>query len=261
MKTRIISSTNQKGGVGKTTTTISLAHVFAEKGRRVLILDLDPNGHASSLLIARGTEIKRTANDLLSGYEKPDLIHKTSHPFIELVPGNKDLCVFEARYSTEPEKAIHLQAILDRFLKDKNYDIVLIDTPSTVGALQYNAVTASDLVVIPAIPEYLSLNGFNNLLISLKAVRDKLRKNIKYYVLFTMCRPEVPSQKSILDWADAKIKNIHFNAHILYDTRFMEASASSSSIVDRFPDSEGAMSYSKLADEIESILPREAATV
>ncbi len=260
MKSRIIASTNQKGGVGKTTTTISLAHVFAEKGRKVLVLDLDPNGHGSSLLVPRSTEIKRSANDLLNGYHGDDLIYKTSHPFIEVIPGNKSLCSFESQYSDEPEKSTYLQKILDYFLEKKNYDIVLIDTPSTVGALQYNAVTASDLVVIPAIPEYLSLNGFNNLLISLKAVRDKLRKNIKYYVLFTMCRPEVPSQKSILDWADAKIKNIHFNAQILYDTRFMEASASSSSIVDRFPESEGAMSYQKLADEIEAILPREAKT-
>lgn len=253
MKARILCQTNQKGGVGKTTTTLALAQVYASRDRDVLVVDLDPNAHATSLLLPRDARLTKTSLDLLQG-RTDGVIVETGHPRIHLVPATSALCEFESKFSREPHKSLVLEKALTRLLQGKNYAMVLLDTPSTVGALQFNAVTASDMVIVPVVPEYLALNGFNNLLVSLRAVRDKLKKHLKYFVLFTMAQPNVPSQKRILEWADAKIKNIHFATQILYDAKFLEATAGAVNIVSEYPDSDGARGYAALADEIERAL-------
>lgn len=253
MKCRILCQANQKGGVGKTTTTLALAHVYGARDLDVLVVDLDPNAHATSLLLPRDAKPTRTSLDLLQG-RHDNLVQATHHPHIHLIPGSSALCEFESKYSREPHKSLVLDKMLGRLLTGKNYSLVLLDTPSTVGALQFNAVTASDMVIVPVVPEYLALNGFNNLLVSLRAVREKLKKHLKYFVLFTMAQPDMPSQKRILEWADAKIKNIHFATQILYDSRFLEANAGAVNIVTEYPDSEGAKGYSALVDEIERAL-------
>ncbi|MBN8216063.1 MAG: ParA family protein [Spirochaetes bacterium] len=253
MEPRILCCANQKGGVGKTTTTLALAHVLARRGHEVLVIDLDPNAHATSMLLPRETKPKATAIDLLFG-RSGDPVVKTADPKIHLVPGSASLCEFESRYSREPHRALFLDKVLPKLVRGKPWEYVLIDTPSTVGALQYNSVTASDLVIVPVVPEFLALNGFNNLLVSLRAVRERLKKNVKYFVLFTMARPDLDSQKRILEWADAKIKDIHFATHIAWDARFLEASASAMNIIDQFPDSDGALAYDALWAEIERVL-------
>lgn len=174
---RVIAVTNQKGGVGKTTTCVNLAAALAEARRKVLLIDFDPQGHAT---MGCGID-KRTAKPsgcevLLAEATIAEAVRKLPHGF-DLLPGNGDLTAAELRLMPQPGRELRLKQALEPVRR--NYHYVLIDCPPSLGALTLNALTAADSVLIPIQCEFYALDGLTQLLETIKAVRATVNPGLQ----------------------------------------------------------------------------------
>ena len=169
----IIAVTNQKGGVGKTTTTINVAYNLAKEGKKVLLVDLDPQGNATSGLGL--SKSGATTRDVLSGKTTLEKAAKES-PYKDLwvLPTDAELATLETEIAPAKDRAIRLKKILT----DSPYDVVLIDCPPSLGLLTVNALTASTSVIIPVQTEYYALEGLGQLLETMKLVRQALNPRL-----------------------------------------------------------------------------------
>ncbi len=253
-KHKIISIVNQKGGVGKTTTCIALASIAANRGNRTLIIDLDPNCHSTSVLTNKKIDITYNSYTFLTGSNYKKAIKKTAKPNIHLMPAVDKLYSFEKKHGKEPLKSIVLNKRLEKLIKNEQYQYIIIDCCSTVGALQFNAVTAANMVIIPAIPDFLSLAGFNQLLLTLRRINNKYNKLCNYYLLFTMFQEQLKSHKSVVEWARNKIKDITFKNKIPFDEVFLEANNHGVNFIDEMPASHGSQSYVSVYTEMQNLL-------
>ena len=166
---RTIAVSNQKGGVGKTTTAINLAASLAALDRRVLLLDLDPQSNATSGMGFSRSRERRDAYDVLSGTPAADAICETAFPNLWLLPSGRDLVGAEIELVNEPEREHKLRAALEP-VRDR-FDFVLIDCPPSLSLLTVNALSASDSVLIPMQTEYFALEGVSELLETVERVR------------------------------------------------------------------------------------------
>jgi len=182
----VLSITNQKGGVGKTTTTINLASALAEKGKEVLIIDLDPQGNATtSLGFNRGDQFISVYEVLMEGMDAKSAIFPTVQNRLSMLPANENLPGAEVELADRPERAYLLKKALGAV--NSFYDYILIDCPPSLGILTINALTASDGVIIPMQPEFLALEGLSQLLKTIEIVRERLNPGLEIRgVLFTM---------------------------------------------------------------------------
>ncbi len=186
---KIIAISNQKGGTAKTTTAITLGHALAEKEKRVLLVDLDPQ---SSLTISFGFNVlhfKKTIYNVLieNGVETPikDILIKTTIKNVDLAPANLDLSSAEIELIREFNRESTLKFAL-KDIKDK-YDFIIIDCPPTLGLLTTNALTAADEVIIPIQCDYLAMRGAGLLTQTIKKIQKKLNSNLKISgILVTM---------------------------------------------------------------------------
>lgn len=183
---RVISVSNQKGGVGKTTTAVNLAACLAAAEYRVLIVDLDPQGNASSALGIDAREISPSAYELLLQECKPtDAIVKTELQFLDLIPSNQDLIGAEIELVSAFGREQRLKGVLEDMAS--RYDFILIDCPPALGLLTVNALVASDSVLIPLQAEYFALEGLSQLLKTVDLVRKHLNKDLAIEgILLTM---------------------------------------------------------------------------
>src|SRR3954470_5808435 len=170
---RIVAMCNQKGGVGKTTTTINLGAALAEYGRRVLLVDFDPQGALSVGLGVNPHELDRTVYNLLMdrGVEAEDILLKTNTAGMDLLPSNIDLSAAEVQLVGEVAREQTLKRVLAPVLAD--YDVVLIDCQPSLGLLTINALTAANGVIIPLECEFFSLRGVALLIQTLDKVRER----------------------------------------------------------------------------------------
>ncbi len=175
---RIIAMCNQKGGVGKTTTTINLGAALAEYGRKVLIVDFDPQGAASAGLGVNANELDKTVYTLLMDPRSNvrDVIHHTAVPDLDIVPANIDLSAAEVQLVNEVAREQALARVLRPVLDD--YDAILIDSQPSLGLLTVNALTAAHGVVIPLECEYFALRGVALLVETIDKVRDRLNPRL-----------------------------------------------------------------------------------
>ena len=246
---KIIAFANQKGGVGKTTTCINLAAYVAAMGNKVLVLDLDPQGNATSGLGIDKDKDMNTIYDLISGDANIDeVIQETLVQDLDIIPSTVDLAGAEIDMVQMPQREKILKGILDQ-VKDR-YDFIMIDCPPSLGLITVNALTACNSVIIPMQCEYYPLMGITQLMNTIRLIKFQLNPNIDIEgVVMTMKdkRSNLTSQVSdeILKFFGKKV----FYTFIPRNIRLAEAPSHGEPILVYEPYSKGAEAYLSLAEE------------
>jgi chromosome partitioning protein len=242
---------NQKGGVGKTTTTINLGASLAELGRKVLLVDFDPQGSMTVGLGFNAHEIEQTIYHVLMDRELAlkDIILETSTPGLDLAPANIDLSAADMRLVTEVGREQALSRALYPVLKD--YDIILIDCQPSLGLLTVNALTASDGVIIPLECEYFALRGVALLKETIEKVRDRTNPRLKIVgLLGTMFDGRTLHDREVLQTLVQGWEDLVFHTVIRRTIKFSDATVAGEPITDFASTSPGAASYRQLAREV-----------
>ena len=246
---KIISFANQKGGVGKTTTCINLAAYVAAMGKKVLVLDLDPQGNATSGLGIEKDKDLKTIYDLISGdTDVNDVIKQTIVENLDIIPSTVDLAGAEIEMVQMPQREKIIKGILDP-IKD-SYDFIMIDCPPSLGLITVNSLTASDSVIIPITCEFFSLEGLTQLMNTIKLIKYHLNPSIDIEgVVMTMKdkRSNLTAQVSdeILKFFGKRV----FFTYIPRNIRLAEAPSHGEPILIYEPSSKCAEAYMSLAEE------------
>jgi chromosome partitioning protein len=248
---RVIAVANQKGGVGKTTSTINLGAALAEYGRRVLLVDFDPQGALSVGLGVQAHELDTTIYNLLMerGVEIDEVIRSTSVENMDLLPSNIDLSAAEVQLVTEVgrEQALGraLKPVLDR------YDVILIDCQPSLGLLTINALACADAILIPLACEFFSLRGVALLMDTVEKVQDRLNPDLKIIgILATMFDPRTMHAREVRQRVIDAFGELVFDAVINRTVRFPETTVAGEPITTWAPASNGAAAYRMLAREV-----------
>ena len=246
----VIALANQKGGVGKTTTSVNLGACLADDGKKVLLIDLDPQGNATSGLGIDKKDIEESVYDvLINDVDLKDVILKSSHKGLDIVPTTIALSGAEVELTNLMARETRLK---DAFgdVKDE-YDYILIDCPPSLGLLTIYAFTACDSILIPVQSEYYALEGLSQLLNTIKLVRKHFNSDLKIEgVLLTM----YDKRTNLGQQVNAEVKK-YFGDQV-YDTiiprnvRLSEAPSHGQAIVDYDKRSTGAKVYQQLAKEV-----------
>ncbi|WP_217614112.1 ParA family protein [Cellulomonas sp. GbtcB1] len=248
---RVIAMCNQKGGVGKTTTTINLAAALAEYGRRVLIVDFDPQGAASVGLGANPHELDRTVYDLLVDRHArvEELIRPTEIPNLDLLPANIDLSAAEVQLVSEVARESILSRVLRPVLDD--YDVVLVDCQPSLGLLTVNALTAAHGVLIPLECEFFALRGVALLVETIEKVRDRLNPRLEVDgILATMYDPRTLHAREVVARVYEAFGDTLLHTVIGRTVKFPDASVAAEPITTYSPTHAGAHAYRQLAREL-----------
>ena len=246
----IISISNQKGGVGKTTTAVNLSASLAKAGKRVLIIDSDPQGNATTGLGLSKSELKAGLYDFMLGSESVDISSvKTEMPGLFLMGATKELVGAEVEMYLEDDREFLLKKSLDG-IKDK-FDFILIDCPPSLGFLTINAITASNYVLVPLQCEYYALEGLSQLLDTLKAVKKSLNPELKLVgILLTMYDARNNLSSQVEEEVREHFKGTVFETVIPRNVRLSEAPSYGKPIILYDIQSRGAISYFNLAKEV-----------
>lgn len=253
MQARVVAIANQKGGVGKTTTTLTLGAALARLDKRVLVMDLDPHANASVHLSQFPEMLSATAYDLFQA-QRADaelwarILKPGLNPGFDFVPGHIRLSELEVDLRDRQGKGMILTQALEP-LKDR-YDYVLLDCPPHVGVLLVNAIVASDLVLIPIQTDFLALYGIRLLFDTIRLVNRVLPRPVKYSALATMYDQRTAACRRILKLMRDKLGDRVLETVIHFDTKFRESSAGGRVIYEVDPKARGAVEYLQLAKEI-----------
>jgi chromosome partitioning protein len=247
---RIISLCNQKGGVGKTTTTINLAAALARYDRKVLAVDFDPQGALSAGLGIQTHDITTIYDLLVDGKRDPhDAIVRTSVPNLDVIPANIDLSAAEVQLVNEVARETILARVLRKLTPD--YDVILIDCQPSLGILTVNALTASHGVVIPLECEFFALRGVALLIETIDKVRDRLNPTIALDgLLATMYDPRTLHSREVLERVVDAFGDDVLETVIGRTVKFPDASVSGMPITDFAPEHAAAQAYLRLAREL-----------
>lgn len=247
---RVIALCNQKGGVGKTTTTISLGGALAEYGRTVLLVDFDPQG-ALSAGMGVSTHESITIYDLLIGREKDvrKAVQPTKVPGIHVIPANIDLSAAEVHLVNEVAREQILARVLKPLLND--YDVVLIDCQPSLGLLTVNALTAAHGVLIPLETEYFALRGVALLVDTIDKVRERLNPAIRVDgIVATMFDPRTLHAREVMERVVEAFGDTVLETVIGRTVKFPDASVAAMPITEFAPNHASAQTYRELAREL-----------
>ncbi|MFN3708078.1 ParA family protein [Microcella sp.] len=247
---RVIALCNQKGGVGKTTTTISLGAALAEYGRRVLAIDFDPQGALSAGLGVASHDVP-TIYDLLIGREKDihAAIQSTSTPRLDVVPANIDLSAAEVHLVNEVAREQILARVLRPVLDE--YDVILVDCQPSLGLLTVNALTAAHGVLIPLECEYFALRGVALLVETIDKVKDRLNPALELdAILATMYDARTLHSREVLERVVEAFGDAVLETVIGRTVKFPDATVAGTPITTFAPDHPAASAYRQLAREL-----------
>ncbi len=254
----IIACANQKGGVGKTTTVVNLASFLARSGRRVLIVDLDPQGNATSGVGAGGRDVDRSIYPVLVGSGSlQELITAAGIEGLSIIPSSRDLAGAEVELVPLPGRERRLARALAPIRDD--YDYVLMDCPPSLGLLTVNALTAADSVLIPIQCEYYALEGLGQLLSTIDLVRAHLNPELAIKgVVMTMFDARTTLSSDVSAEVRRHMGDQVFETQIPRSVRLAEAPSYGRPISEYSPSSRGAAAYAALAAEM---LARDTGTI
>ena len=254
MNAKILAVANQKGGVGKTTTSLNLGGALARQGKKVLLLDLDP--HACATLNARiyPEDMGLSLHDIFLAREEdwpvlwPQVTHVDALEGMDVAPGNIRLSELEVDFRERRGKG----GVLARSLAEqrRNYDFIVLDCPPHVGILLVNALVAADLLIIPIQTDFLALHGLKLLVDTLHTLRRALGRPIRYRAVPTMYDKRAKACTKVLELMRNKMDGALFSTIIGVDTHFREASARGCTIYGVDAHSRGARAYESLAEEV-----------
>lgn len=247
---KIISVASQKGGVGKTTTAVSLSAALGAKGKKVLLVDIDPQGNSSSGVGIDRRNLKISAyNVLLGEAEAEKAIVKTEFQNLSIIPSHMDLAGAEIELASNENRANSLKNALA--LVRANYDFIIMDCPPSLGLITTNALTASDTVLIPIQCEYYALEGLTQLMNSVRRVKKAFNKNIDIEgVLLTMYDGRLNLTQQVVAEVKKFFPKKVFASVIPRTVRLSEAPGFGKPILYYDKNNKGAIAYNNLADEI-----------
>ena len=247
---KIISVSNQKGGVGKTTTALSLSAALGVLEKKVLLIDMDPQSNATSGLGVDSNEATLSSYDLIIGNAKAsNIVIQTSSPNLDLIPAKIDLVGLEIEIVNESSREYLLKNALEK-IKEK-YDFIIIDCPPSLGLITLNALTCSNSVIIPIQCEYFALEGLGKLLNTIKGVQKVHNPNLSLEgILLTMFDSRLRLSNQVKHDVKKHFGNIVFNTIIPRNVSLGEAPSHGESILMYNATSKGSKSYLKFAQEI-----------
>jgi chromosome partitioning protein len=247
---KVIAVASQKGGVGKTTTAINLGACLAQESRRVLIVDIDPQGNATSGLGVNGNDLAKTTYEALIGEIPPrESIVPTALASLDLMPTGQRLSGAEVELVGMMARETRLKTCLADVRGE--YDYVFVDSPPSLGLLTVNALTAADSVLIPLQCEYLALEGLTQLIGAIRLVQDHLNPGLRIEgVLLTMYDARLNLSQQVADEARKFFSERVYRTVVPRNVRLSEAPSFGKPIVLYDPHSSGADSYRQLAREV-----------
>lgn len=247
---RIIAIANQKGGVGKTTTAINLSSCLAEKGQKVLAIDMDPQGNMTSGLGVDKDELENTIYDLIIGQTGiNEVLLEDVMENLDVIPTNIDLSGAEIELLDAQDKEYIIRNAIGK-IKD-NYDFIIIDCPPSLSMLTINAMTTADSVLVPIQCEYYALEGLSQLIHTVELVRDRLNSELSIEgVVFTMYDARTNLSLQVVENVKDNLQQTVYKTIIPRNIRLAEAPSYGMPINKYDPKSAGSESYMKLADEV-----------
>lgn len=247
---RIIAIANQKGGVGKTTTATNLSACLAEKGKKVLAVDIDPQGNMTSGLGVDKDEVDYTVYELLLGEcSVEECLIENALDHLSLIPSNVNLAGAEIELIGIDDKEYILKKYIDQ-IRD-NYDFVIIDCPPSLNTLTVNAMTTADTVLVPIQCEFFALEGLSQLIHTINLVQDRLNPNLDIEgVVFTMYDARTNLSLQVVENVKDNLNQTVYKSIIPRNVRLAEAPSHGLPITLYDSKSAGAEAYRQLADEV-----------
>jgi chromosome partitioning protein len=248
---------NEKGGVAKTTSTLSLGAALAEMNYRVLLIDLDPQANLSLALgLETGESAVTSANILIENASLQAAIHKTDIPNLELVPSSFRI---ETAEQFLPMRTHYLNTLRDALEADPlPYDYILLDCPPALGAITLNALSTANLLIIPTQAEYFSAYALRNMMGTIRRVRQDVNPNLAYRILVTLLDRRNRTHRNIFEQLQATFGQGVFTTVIEVDTKLRESPIAGIPITHYRPNSRGSQQYRVLAQELIEYAKEEA---